>query len=100
MRKYSFLASFLIIVTSLVALASVWRDAPIVDEIPHIGSGYSYVSLGSYQFNPEHPPLAKDLAGISISTLGLNPPTTIQRPTNDQWNFGRQLIYSSGNDAI
>ncbi len=100
MKRHYFLASILIIATSIIAIASAWHDSPIVDEVPHIGSAYSYVSLQSYQFNPEHPPLAKDLAGLAMSTLDLKAPAQIQRPSNDQWNFGRQLIYSSGNDAI
>lgn len=88
-------------------MASVWNDSPVVDEIPHIGAGYSYVVQHSYQFNPEHPPLAKDLAGLALLPLHLNQTAFSQKyaanwPTdvNGQWNFGRALIFQTGNDAI
>ena len=56
-----------------MAIASAWHDSPIVDEVPHIGAGYSYIANQTYQFNPEHPPLAKDLAGLAMIPLGINP---------------------------
>src|SRR6266704_96050 len=100
MRKYSIIAGILIVVASTVAIASAWRDSPIVDEDPHIGAGYSYIAGHTYEFNPEHPPLAKDLAGLTLLPLrinskilagvyGANPPTDV----HGQWNFGRALIY-------
>ncbi|MBP9822140.1 MAG: glycosyltransferase family 39 protein [Candidatus Pacebacteria bacterium] len=106
-KKYSLAAGIIIIIASLVALASVWHDAPIVDEDPHIGAGYSYVFGQTYKFNPEHPPLAKDLAGLALLPLGIdskilsgtygaNWPTDV----HGQWNFGRALIYHSGVDPI
>ncbi len=96
----------LIIGASILTLASVWHDAPIVDEVPHIGAGYSYIADQTYQFNPEHPPLAKDLAGLALKTLPI--PSDFLATynaahpgvVNDQWNFGRQLIYHSGVDPI
>ncbi len=94
-----------IIVSAVVlAFASVWNDSPIVDEIPHIGAGYSYVQKGDFRLNPEHPPLAKDLAGIALSFLTINQSAFQTQhwlnEINGQWNFGRNLIFNSGNDAI
>ena len=101
------IAGIIIVSATILAFASVWNDSPVVDEIPHIGAGYSYVVQHSYQFNPEHPPLAKDLAGLALLPLRLNQtafgksyqanwPTDV----NGQWNFGRALIFQTGNDAI
>ncbi|OHA18041.1 MAG: hypothetical protein A2664_00460 [Candidatus Taylorbacteria bacterium RIFCSPHIGHO2_01_FULL_46_22b] len=104
MRKYPFIAGVIITIASVVAVASAWRDSPIVDEIPHIGAGYSYTTGQTYQFNPEHPPLAKDLAGLAILPLGINSNflanynTAHPNIVNDQWNFGRALIYHSDVD--
>lgn len=92
--------------TGLLALASVWHDSPIVDEVPHIGAGYSYIADRTYQLNPEHPPLAKDLAGLALLPLHINPNFLDQYneahpgAVNDQWSFGRALIYHSGVDPI
>ena len=106
MRKYSLLTSLVIVIASVIAIASAWHDAPIVDEDPHIGAGYSYIAGQTYQFNPEHPPLAKDLAGLALLPLGINSNflatynASHQGIVNDQWNFGRALIYNSGVDPI
>src|SRR3989344_160965 len=102
-----FIAGIIIVSATVLAIASVWNDSPVVDEIPHIGAGYSYVVQNSYQFNPEHPPLAKDLAGLALLTLNLNQSAFSKNysanwPTdvNGQWNFGRAFIFNSGNDAV
>ncbi|MEK9158334.1 MAG: glycosyltransferase family 39 protein [Patescibacteria group bacterium] len=107
MRRSSIVASLLIIVAGTTALASVWHDSPIVDEIPHIGAGYSYVAGHTYKFNPEHPPLAKDVAGLALLPLHISSSMLSGvfgnqwSPNSDgQWNFGRTLIYHSGTDPI
>ncbi len=89
-------------VSLVLALLSSLGDSPIVDEIPHIGAGYSYVRTGDMRLNPEHPPLVKDLAGLGLLTLGLNE-SAFNQPqwvseTNGQWTFGRFLIFGSGNN--
>jgi 4-amino-4-deoxy-L-arabinose transferase-like glycosyltransferase len=105
-NKYSIGAAGILIAAAILALASVWHDAPIVDEDPHIGAAYSYIVGHTYEFNPEHPPLAKDLAGIALSFLNIpknfltNYDASHPGVVNDQWNFGRQLIYHSGVDPI
>lgn len=102
--KTKFIAGIMISSAVVLAIASVWNDSPIVDEIPHIGAGYSYIQKGDFRLNPEHPPLAKDLAGIALSFLPLNQfvfkTQYWTRDINGQWNFGRNLIFNSGNDAI
>ncbi len=105
MHKLYKILPFTIIVSALVlAISSVWDDSPIVDEIPHIGSGYSYVIKGDMRLNPEHPPLAKDLAGIALSFLDLKQTAFDthfwKTDINGQWEFGRNLLFNSGNDAI
>ena len=83
-----------------LSLASSQGDSLAVDEVPHIGAGYSYIKSLEYRLNPEHPPLIKDLAGIAISWLSFtNAPFNIPDWTgavNGQWNFGRTLIFNSG----
>lgn len=95
---------FLIIAASVaLSIASLWGDSIIVDEVPHIGAGYSYLVKRDMRLNPEHPPLAKDLAAVPLLFFDLK--QTVfdsefwQTDINGQWNFGRQLIFGSGNDA-
>lgn len=97
-------AAFIVVtIAVLLAAASNIGDTLIVDEIPHIGSGYSYAATGDYRLNPEHPPLAKTMAGLAIlpitdGSVAFNTPFWTEN-INGQWNFGRVLIYNSGNDA-
>ena len=98
------IATIILVASSVLAFASVWNDSFIVDEIPHVGAGYSYVAKNDFRLNPEHPPLVKDLAGLALLTLDLNQSAFGTRfwntDINGQWEFGRNLIFSSGNDAI
>jgi hypothetical protein len=96
--------AFIIITTAVVlSIASSWDESLIVDEIPHIGAGYSYLTKGDMRLNPEHPPLAKDLAAIPLLFLNLKQGAFNtkfwQTDVNGQWEFGRNLIFNSGNDA-
>ncbi len=98
------LAVTMVVTALILAITSVWNDSPIVDEIPHIGAGYSYIARQDSRLNPEHPPLAKDLAGISLKIYGIKDQTAFddkswQTDINGQWEFGRKLIFNSGNDA-
>lgn len=83
-----------------LALASVWNDSMIIDEDPHIGAGYSYLAKQDMRLNPEHPPLAKDLAAIPLLFLGINQNAFLStywlNNVNSQWDFGRRIIYGSG----
>jgi MFS family permease len=96
-------AAVIITVTVILAVASSWNDSIIVDEVPHIGAGYSYLVKQDMRLNPEHPPLAKDLAAIPLLFLNLNQDAFQskfwQTDVNGQWEFGRRLIFNSGNDA-
>lgn len=77
-------------------------DSPIVDEIAHIPSGYSYVTTGDYRLNPEHPPLIKDLAAIPLVFWGAKFPYDLWRANspviNNQWEMGWSFIYKMGNN--
>lgn len=98
-----FLAICIVWFSVFLAISSVWDDSIIVDEVPHIGAGYSYLVKQDMRLNPEHPPLAKDLAAIPLLFLNLKQSVfeTKQWLTdiNGQWEFGRFLIFNAGNDA-
>ncbi len=105
MGEYDLVAILIVVLSLILGVTSVWNDSPIIDEIPHIGAGYSYVDTGDHRLNPEHPPLAKDLAGLSLKIAGIQDAPAYesrywQTDINGQWEFGRKLIFGSGNDAI
>lgn len=75
-------------------------DSGSVDEVAHIPSGYSYDKYGDYRLNPEHPPLAKAIAGLPLALM-----PDIKGPKDDwswnginQWEAGWYMIYEAGND--
>ena len=102
--KIKLTAAAILVFSSVLAYTSVWNDSFIVDEIPHVGAGYSYVTKNDFRLNPEHPPLVKDLAGLALLTLDLNQSAFGTRfwntDINGQWEFGRNFIFNSGNNAV
>jgi hypothetical protein len=103
MKHYKIYATVIIALAVVLAITSEWNDSIIVDEVPHIGAGYSYLEKGDMRLNPEHPPLPKDIAAIPLLFLNLDKSAFDtkfwQTDINGQWEFGRYLIYNSGNDA-
>jgi len=97
-----FIGLAMLFLMAVLMFASARNDAIIVDEDPHIGAGYSYLKKGDFRLNPEHPPLMKDLGAIPLLFMDLNEPWDHKSWTTDingQWEFGRKLIFNSGNDA-
>src|ERR1035437_4308336 len=83
---------------TLISLAR--GDSGTTDEVAHIPSGFSYVNALDYRLNPEHPPLAKALAGIPLQFLHLK--TFYEKPSwlaINQWEAGWDFIYRMGNNA-
>jgi len=102
------LAGCLLVLMLLLAFLSMLDDSATMDEQAHIPAGYSYISQKDMRINPEHPPLLKDLAGLSVwlgSKLTASPinfpiqAKSWQEGINDQWEFGSVFLYQSGNDA-
>lgn len=101
MKPSSAAAAVLLAIMFVLMFASAWNDSAIMDELPHIPAGYSYLTQKDMRINPEHPPLAKDLAAYPLLFLDINFPADHPAWTtglNDQWNFGRVFFYESGNN--
>lgn len=81
-----------LVVVSIAAVRGHQKDdSATADEGIHLFAGAEYVENGTYWINLEHPPLMKDLAGLSLRPLGLNPPaggdSRDQTPHNDYSRF-------------
>lgn len=101
-RLTNLIASGLLILMFLLAFFSMKEMSATMDELAHIPAGYSYVSQKDFRLNPEHPPLIKDLAAFPLLFLNLNFPEEHPSWTegvNQQWWFGNQFLYQSGNNA-
>lgn len=101
MAANRWLAGACVAVLCALVAAQAWTSlrtkSLTFDEVTYIPAGYSYVVTGDYRLNPEHPPLAKLLAGIAL--LPLRPRLDTSHPAwqrADQWAFGRDFFEDSG----
>jgi hypothetical protein len=94
-------ASILIIMFGIMFTTAL-GESPVVDEIAHIPSGFSYMTTGDYRLNPEHPPLIKDLSAIPLIIWGAKFPygywASNNPVVNNEWNVGWKFIYGMGNN--
>jgi hypothetical protein len=89
----SWLLLSLLLGTVLVfQVIAISRKSLSNDEIAHIPAGYYYWSLEDFQFNNEHPPLAKLWATMPLLFIldGPDSPLNVTDPTS-RWNFYGQF---------
>ena len=100
-EKTNIIAACLLLTMFSLAFFSMLVDANTMDELAHTPAGYSYIVKQDMRLNPEHPPLLKDLAGLSVwlgSKISNEPiifPEDVDSWTKDlngQWEFGRELL--------
>src|SRR3989344_6161325 len=92
----------LLLVQFALGISTMVNDSAIADEIAHIPAGYSYVAFSDYRLNPEHPPLLKDLSGLSLLLIDPAFPKdhiSWTKDVNGQWEAGWHFLYHYGNDA-
>lgn len=101
---------FRLLIGSIIAISlslsffSGADDVITVDELPHIGAGYSYWHNGKLQLNPEHPPLAKLVATLPLA-IKSNDDSAFSSsywnkndPHYTQYEFTSEFLYKSRND--
>lgn len=84
----------LILTAMVTAVRSSLTESQAFDEGVHLASGVSYWVTGDFRMNPEHPPLAKLLAGAAALTL--RPTVPLNDPSwsaPDEWAFARAFLY-------
>jgi hypothetical protein len=101
-RQGGIFAAFLLLAfMALLSFGAVLRQSPTFDELAHVGAGLSYVQKLDLRMNPEHPPLAKVLAGLSLAFRGTKADYAGPAWTNSQnfmfaflgeWSFGHSVI--------
>ncbi len=109
-RRYTLLAFALATLFFIQALTESRSKSPTSDEPPHIASGLSYVTTGIFRANPQHPPLLKELSGLSLLLGGIRWPHTPETETlldadrskgaQPEWSIGYYLINSDGPDRV
>lgn len=102
MKKVNLVASLLLTMFFLLALFSAWGDSNTMDEVAHTPAGYSYIVRQDMRLNPEHPPLLKDLAGLSILLWSKVSGTPVafndqhhawRDDVNGQWSWGFDWLF-------
>ena len=75
--------------------------SPSNDESVHMMAGRSYIATGKIIANPQHPPLLKELAGISLALAGIPWSDPAQasmerQPAGWEWAAGIKFVAESG----
>src|SRR3954464_278184 len=111
-RWASWTAAALIAAFLLLCFAESRLKSPTSDEPPHIAAGLSYfVTHEVFRANPQHPPLLKELAGLSLMASGVRWPDTPEanllassddpaRVFGLDWTIGNDLIARNSPDRV
>ena len=88
----------LLVVFFLQVLFVSRAKSPSWDEPAHIAAGLTYVETGNFLANPQHPPLLKELSGLSLKLSGARlpegPPTRelLKGNPDYQWIVGNKIL--------
>ncbi len=85
-----------VLLAALLALHHLSGDAATADEPVHLAASVEVVREGTGRWNPEHPPLAKALAGLALTGLPLRP---AEDPLRTPATPGRLLRFLYANEA-
>jgi hypothetical protein len=104
------LAAVLVVIFFVQILVESFAKSPTSDEPPHLASGLSYIATGIFRGNPQHPPLLKELSGLSLLLGGIrwprNPQTefflhgNVPPGLQPDWEIGYKLIAENGPDRV
>lgn len=103
MNRTSLFAALIVTAAVVLAVFSLWDDTYVVDEVPHLAAGYSYLSKQDMRLNPEHPPLAKIVGASPLflfdaEDVFTDSPLWLNNTHFSQWELGRRLLFGSGID--
>ncbi|RPF38892.1 glycosyltransferase family 39 protein [Streptomyces sp. TLI_185] len=71
------------------------QQTPTIDEPVYVATAADYLHEHRVRLNPEHPPLGKLVIAVGVAVAGPHVDTSYK---GDQGQFGRHLLYESGND--
>jgi hypothetical protein len=85
-----------VLLSVVLAIHHLAGDAATADEPVHLASSVEIVRDGTGRWNPEHPPLAKALAGLALTGLPLRP---AEDPLRTPSGPARLLRFLYGNET-
>src|ERR1700730_17552394 len=96
--RYTLLAGAIIAAFFLQLLSESRIKSPVFDEPAHIAAGLSYVEKHSFDLNPQHPPLLKELSGAFLRASGVRWPAA--PGSGLEWEIGKYIISTNGPDRV
>ena len=88
MNRHNALLAAALLVYGALAVGSMRTNSAVIDETAHLPAGYTYLKTRDFRLNPEHPPLAKELAALPL--LWIDPR---MREMSDAWQQHRQFEF-------
>src|SRR4051794_35705555 len=90
----------MVAIVGALEVRSAMGETQTWDEGIHISAGYTYLTLGDYSWNVEHPPLVKIMSALPLRFMGL----TAQRNDSegkrkDQVRYGVDFLYKNRRHA-
>jgi len=105
--SYGLSAGVLIAAFLLQSFFASRIKSPVFDEPAHIAAGLSYVETGEFTANPQHPPLLKEMSGLSLRLAGVRWPDSAEARQLIQgskpqleWPVGNAIIAANGPDRV
>ncbi|HEY0758244.1 MAG TPA: glycosyltransferase family 39 protein [Acidisarcina sp.] len=97
----SLIVGALLLITAGQLYLSARQESQTFDEGSHLFAGYEYLKHGDFGRNPEHPPLAKLVAALSLLPLNPSEPAAVPIPYFKAQDFinGAQFLYGPGPGA-
>ena len=80
---------------AIAMVVTAVQQTPTIDEPVYVGSAAVYLQRHSFEYNPEHPPLGKQIIEIGLAFVHPRLPQTMPR---SQTTLGAQVLYRAGND--
>ncbi len=87
-------------IVGVLEVRSARGETQTWDEGIHISAGYTYLKLGDYSWNTEHPPLVKMMCALPLLRMGLKAePYDKDGQRIDQVKYGVNFLYKNQRDA-
>ena len=105
-KRYWIAAAVLTAIFFAQSMASSIRKSPTFDEPAHLAAGLSYWETGTFVANPQHPPLLKELAGLSMKAAGIRLPATpgvrsmMSGAPGSEYYAGGEILSGQGPDRV
>ena len=99
------LATLCLLLFALQLWAHATNASATMDEPVHLLAGHRHLYCGDYAFNPEHPPLLKELAALPLQSMSLRMPEDLPcaagfTPKAETFRLADVFLAENGGDRI